>query len=81
MIKYFKELEKPNDQYLDLINERIRDQKSIDLPNLPLEFFIKYQNLFEQIKSWNLLLEDKEKKLYFDPESSYYCWNTFCYYN
>ena len=39
MIRYFKELEEPNEFYLDLINTGIKSNHGIDLEVLPLSFF------------------------------------------
>lgn len=70
MIRYFKELEKPNDYYLDLINTRLYGKTNIDLKVLPLEFFEKYNYLFFKIENFDLLFEnnDKRKKLYLNSD-------------
>lgn len=39
MVRYFKELEDPNNYYLDLINTRLYSETNIDLKILPSEFF------------------------------------------
>ena len=64
MVKYFIELEEPNKQHLNLIEEVY--YRPIDIDNLPKEFFIKYKDLFNRIKSYDLLHDNnnKEKKMY-----------------
>ena len=62
MVPYFKELEKPNDQYLELIEDYFC--MPIDIDNLPTDFFIKYNDLFKKIESYDLLHENGNKKIY-----------------
>ena len=68
MIKYFKELEQPNNQYLDLINTRIYNKK-IELDNLPSSFFIQFQELFNIINNYDLLytFNNPQKRIYLVP--------------
>lgn len=70
MVRYFKELENPNDYYLDLINTRLYRKTDIDLEVLPLEFFEKYNHLFLKIENFDLLFEinHKRKKLYLNSD-------------
>ena len=72
MIKYFKELENPNGQYLDLI-EKYNSLNYHDIkPNyIPLDYFFKHKDLFDIIKEYDLLYEknNKQKKLYTDSEN------------
>lgn len=70
MVSYFKELENPNDYYLDLMNTRLCCGSGIDLKELNLSFFEKYARLFILIKNLDLLFENssKEKKLYLNPD-------------
>lgn len=70
MFSYFKELENPNEYYLDLINTRLYSKTDIDLKILPLEFFGKYELLFLKIKNFDLLFDNnnKEKKLYLNSD-------------
>ena len=65
MIKYFKELEQPNNQYLDLINTRIYNKK-IELDKLPSSFFIQFQELFNIINNYDLLytFNNPQKRIY-----------------
>lgn len=70
MIKYFKELENSNKQYLNLIDTRILYKKDIKLNFLPLDFFIKHKFLFNRIKEYDLLYENNDQlKLYTNPEN------------
>ena len=62
MVRYFKELEDPNNYYLDLINTRLYSETNIDLKILPSEFFEKYNYLFFIIKNFNLLFEINQKR-------------------
>lgn len=68
MIKYFKELEQPNNQYLDLINTRIYNKK-IELDNLPSSFFIQFQEWFNIINNYDLLytFNNPQKRIYLVP--------------
>ena len=70
MVSYFKELEDPNDYYLNLINTRSYCRNDVDLKVLPLEFFEKYSYLFSKIKNLDLLFEinDTVKKLYMNSD-------------
>ena len=70
MVRYFKEIENPNDYYLDLINTRLYCKTDIDLKALPLDFFEKYSQLFLKIENFDLLFEinHKEKKLYLNSD-------------
>lgn len=74
MVRYFKELENPNNYYLDLIDTNIHNQDSIDLKILPLEFFEKYSSLFYKIRELDLLFDSNglDKKLYLDLDDDYY---------
>lgn len=70
MVRYFKEIENPNDYYLDLIDTRLYGKTDIDLKVLPLEFFKKYDHLFFKIENFDLLFEinHKRKKLYLNSD-------------
>lgn len=70
MVRYFEELENPDNYYLDLINTRLYYEKDIDLEVLPLSFFEKYSQLFLKIKKYDLLFENnnKERKLYINSD-------------
>lgn len=70
MVNYFKELENPNDYYLDLVNNRLYNQQDIYLKTLPLEFYKKYGRIFFLIKKYDLLHEkgSKERKMYLNPK-------------
>ena len=46
MIKYFKELEDRDSQYLQLIEESRFKNNNIRVDFLPLDFYEKYENLF-----------------------------------
>lgn len=87
MVRYFKELEEPNDQYLDLIYHNMFLKKTINIETLPLDFFLKYKKLFDKIKSIDLLFENNSqvKKLYLNPderdEDIYFDWICFCFLN
>ena len=60
MVKYFEELDHPNDFYLNLVSDK-RMLKSIDINTIPLEFFEKYKNLFERIEKYNLLRKENNQ--------------------
>lgn len=58
MIKYYKELEQPNDFTLPLIETKFDSQKYkyIEIDKLPLEFFDKYEYLLRAIKDIHFLM-------------------------
>ncbi len=58
MIKYYKELEKPNDFTLPLIETKFDSQnyKYIEIDKLPLEFFDKYEYLLRAMKDIHFLM-------------------------
>lgn len=60
MVKYFKELEKPNDFYLHLIEQNwvIESSKGLKDAMVPLEFFDKYSNLFSIINDLYCIVKE-----------------------
>lgn len=56
MYKYFKELEKPNDYTLQLVDTY--DTNNINLHCVPFEFYVKYKTLFEIIKDLKFILKN-----------------------
>lgn len=77
MYKYFKELEKPNDYTLQLVDTYEVDNSNIYLQHVPLEFYVKYKTLFEIIKDLKFILknldfDDITKFIPTDNNDSYY---------
>ena len=71
MIKYFKELENRNGQYLDLIDTSRYFYHDITPNYIPLDYFLKHKILFDRIKEYDLLNEknNKQIKLYTNSEN------------
>ncbi len=68
MLKYFKELENKENQYLELIEWNTKRYYVISENNLPFSFYQKYASMFEQIRNLDLLCQksiDSDKKVLF----------------
>ena len=57
MIKYFKELEDIDKQYLCLIERNLLKSESIDQENLPISFYEKYSSFFNTIEELDPLYD------------------------
>jgi len=57
MIKYFKELENREEQYLHLLEESMFKNHVLEIENLPPEFYQKYMNLFLRLLDLDVLWE------------------------
>ena len=59
MYKYFKELEKPNDYTLQLVDTRdFSSKNNIKVSSLPLEFYAKHRSLFEIVNDLKFILKN-----------------------
>jgi len=81
MIKYYKELDKPEDFYIPLIKSNLSNKKEILNYKIPISFYEEYSNVFDIIKytislAENINIEEiykyinKYKTQYFDYPSS-----------
>ena len=61
MIKYYKELEEKTTQYLKLVDTHITTENVIENDLVPLEFYIRNYNFFEQLTKLDTIKIKEDK--------------------